>query len=142
VAIDLHGQVKAVVYVKDNYLVALGYLLALPVTPEDAALEAKLLKEYKLMKTEAHEALGSEFETVKIAVQKYENQIRRGICAVGYDQGHSRTVAFYDSTAVDFEKMLPSAPEMIGKENIDKMKSEVERMKAILEEAKQNAKGK
>jgi len=38
--------------------------------------------------------------------------------------------------------MLPSAPETIRKENIDKMKSEVERMKAILEEAKQNAKGK
>jgi len=136
IAIGLADQVQMMIYLKDDALVAIGYLLPAPVSADNQKLENDLLSGYTLHGEDLREALGTSFNTVEFSVRKYIHADTVNLHAAAYTHGNSRTLALYDSNAVAYETMLPSSPEVIGKEKIDKMKSEVARMEALMEQAK------
>lgn len=140
IAIDVPGSVKTIVFIKDHVLVSLGYLFPVPVHKNSKALEETLLSEYSFSEKEFREAIGPDFSTVKITIQRYVNQTSANLHAVSYTHGLSRTLILYDASAVDYHTMLPATPEAAGKASVEKMKAEGERMKALIEQAKADQK--
>ena len=134
--LDLHGTVKAVVYVKDGELAALGYLFQIVPTEDDKKLERNLLQDYTPTGTEKRNALGLEYEAVQITIQKHQNKLDSNIHAAIFTHGRARTLVFFDSSAVHLEQLLPATPEIVGKEKIEKMRNELKRAKELIEAAK------
>lgn len=136
IVIGLHEQIQTIVYVKNDTLVAIGYLFPAPVSANDKQLEAGIRSQYVFFKEDQRQALGGDLNTATIAVLRYRHKSKTSLHGVAYSQGGSQILALYDSGAVTYEAMPLASPETIDNEKIRKMKAEVARMESLIEQAK------
>ncbi len=122
-ALGLQGDGGLIIHMADGYLNVFGYAYKSPEAGGADSAETLFLTKFKLASESKAEVLNATFDTVSIPVKKYVHKTNTTIQAVSYTHGANRTLAFYDATKVDVSKLLPSPPDVVGKDTIEKVKA-------------------
>lgn len=122
-AINIQSDGGLVIHIADAHLIAFGYAFHKPSQVVLDEAEEALLKEFNLSNESDTEVLNENFDTVHILVKKYVSKNRKNLQAVAYTHGANRTLTFFDSTKVDTSRLLPSSPNTVGKDTLDRVKT-------------------